>query len=207
VHGKQRYKCKACSSYFLLGEKVVYGVDTKRAAIGLYVDGSCIRAVARFFKVSHVTIQRWIRLLGGKVHVCLPKKVDKIEIDELYSFIGRKENRKWVWMAICRNTKRMLGFQIGGRGKKTLQKLYEKIKPMEVITYYTDKHAPYGCILPKDKHDSSKGGTNTIEGLNGSIRRYLARFNRRTVCYSKSERMLELSLNLLMEKFSIRYWR
>jgi len=66
--------------------------------------------------------------------------------------------------------------------------------------YYTDKYFVYKNVLPKEKHSTILGGTNTIEGINASIRRYLSRFHRRSICYNKSEYMLYLSMNLLMDK-------
>ncbi len=41
----------------------------------------------------------------------------------------------------------------------------------------------------------------SIEGYNSRIRHYLARFKRKTKCYSKSVQMIESSLNLLFAKW------
>ena len=48
----------------------------------------------------------------------------------------------------------------------------------------------------------SKAETFTVEGYNSRIRHYLARFRRKTKCYSKAEHMIEKSLNLLMLKLN-----
>ena len=37
-----------------------------------------------------------------------------------------------------------------------------------------------------------------VEGENTRLRHYLARLHRRTLCYSKSEEMLQLSIRLLL---------
>ena len=42
--------------------------------------------------------------------------------------------------------------------------------------------------------------TYTVEGMNSELRHYLARFHRKTKCYSKSPRMVILSLYLFMAK-------
>ena len=46
--------------------------------------------------------------------------------------------------------------------------------------------------------------TYTVEGMNSELRHYLARFHRKTKCYSKSPRMVILSIYLFMAKDSVR---
>ena len=53
-----------------------------------------------------------------------------------------------------------------------------------------------------EKHLQTKAETFTVEGYNSRIRHYLARFKREVKCYSKSELMIEISLNLLMLKLN-----
>ncbi len=52
-------------------------------------------------------------------------------------------------------------------------------------------------------HIANKSETCLIESINSLIRNYLARFNRKTKRYSKSEEMVEYSLYLLFDKI---YW-
>ena len=65
---------------------------------------------------------------------------------------------------------------------------------------YTDYLAAYESIIPGRQHVQGKTGTCTVEGLNGVIRHQLARFRRKTKCYSKSMEMLALSVNMLIMK-------
>jgi insertion element IS1 protein InsB len=46
----------------------------------------------------------------------------------------------------------------------------------------------------------SKAETFTVEGYNSLIRHFLARFRRKSKCYSKTKHMIEKSLKLLMLK-------
>lgn len=64
----------------------------------------------------------------------------------------------------------------------------------------TDYWKPYSEFIPKDKHIKSKSETFTVEGYNSLFRHYLARLRRKTKCYSKSIKMLEISIKLLMLK-------
>ncbi len=62
----------------------------------------------------------------------------------------------------------------------------------------SDSWKPYENIVPKEKHVQSKAETFTVEGYNSLFRHFLARMRRKSKCYSKSVKMLELSVLLLM---------
>ena len=125
-----------------------------------------------------------------------------VEMDEMWSFVKNKKKRCWIWLAICRFTKLVIGFVTGTRGKKTGKKLYDKIKDLDTKMYYTDYWKPYEKFLPKEKHIQSKKETYTVEGYNASFRDDLRRLTRKTRAYSKSQDMLNLSLNLYIAKYN-----
>ena len=62
----------------------------------------------------------------------------------------------------------------------------------------SDYWKAYNEIIPDDQLLQTKVETYTIESYNGQIRHFLARFRRRTKCYSKSVEMMTLSLMLFM---------
>jgi len=66
----------------------------------------------------------------------------------------------------------------------------------------TDYWKAYMEFIPKTKRVQSKAETYTIEGLNSLVRHFLARFKRKTKCYSKSLQMIEYSLHLLFAKLN-----
>ncbi len=66
----------------------------------------------------------------------------------------------------------------------------------------TDYWKPYNSILPSYKHTQSKAETFTVEGYNSLFRHFLARMRRKSKCYSKSLKMLEYSILLLMHKWN-----
>lgn len=205
VHGHQRYKCKNCQSYYLPAPHKTCDHLKQQAAVDLYLEGMSLRGIGRYLDVSHVTVIRWLRKLSIRLKPAIPLRVTHIEIDELYLYIGNKKKKRWLWLAVCRESRRILDFQLGGRGKATLQKLLYKIQPVECKKYYTDRHGPFKSVFPAHKHHSVPGNTNTIEGINSAVRHYLARFRRRSKCYSKSLVMVEASIRLLMYKFDRRY--
>jgi len=64
----------------------------------------------------------------------------------------------------------------------------------------TDYWKSYKEMIPIEQLVQSKAETYTVESYNGIIRHFLAIFRRKTKCYSKSEKMIEYSLILLMAK-------
>jgi insertion element IS1 protein InsB len=64
----------------------------------------------------------------------------------------------------------------------------------------TDYWKAYVGVIPKEKHTQSKAETFTIEGYNSLFRHFLARMRRKSKCYTKSLKMLEYSILLLMLK-------
>ena len=113
-----------------------------------------------------------------------------------------KKNYCWVWIAVDRHGKRFLFFVCGDRSTKTGIKLCNKLKSLKVNYFASDFWKSYRKFIPQEKHVQSKAETFTVEGYNSIIRHYLARFKRKTKCYSKAISMIEISLNLLIMKLN-----
>ena len=112
-----------------------------------------------------------------------------------------KKNKVWIWIALERAGGSILDFVTGSRKASTGRRLWEKIKSIPCHSFYaTDHYAAYKQFIDAHKHKTSKAQTTHIESYNANVRHYLARFRRRTKCYSKSERLVELSLYLLIYK-------
>jgi IS1 family transposase len=201
----QRYQCTTCK------RKLQYRYCIKRRnrekqlqAIELYLEGLGLRSIGRYLKVSHVSILNWIK--QAEIQPWLrPSKVKAIEIDEVYFYVGNKKKRRWLWLAVCRESRRILAHQIGKRDRPTVRKLMEKITTIQCLRYYTDAHLSYRGLFPKGTHRESKKYTYTVEGVNSALRHYLARFRRRSKCYSKSEEMTGKSISLFTARYPL--WR
>ena len=44
-------------------------------------------------------------------------------MDELWSFVGHKKRKVWLWLAVERARRRMVGWTLGSRGESSLRKL------------------------------------------------------------------------------------
>ena len=97
VRTKQRYKCKDCGLNFVDGDqRRGKNIDKQRMAIHLYLEGMGFRAIGRALNANNVTVLHWIRKAGERIQAYhdaqkSPKRVEIIELDELWDSIGRKK--------------------------------------------------------------------------------------------------------------------
>lgn len=112
----------------------------------------------------------------------------------------KKKKQCWVWIAYDRNRGQPIAFECGSREDATGKRLWEKIKSIDCKWYTSDHWNSYDNFLPPWRHGKGKSFTHVIESFNATVRHYLARFHRKTHCYSKYAEMVELSLWLLFNK-------
>src|SRR4029453_9481682 len=77
-----------------------------------------------------------------------------LECDELWSYVGKKRCQKWIWLAINRETREIVGMAIGSRAKATALKLWASLPPVyrQCAVCYTDFWDAYAAILPSRRH-------------------------------------------------------
>src|SRR5690554_6007360 len=100
--------------------------------------------------------------------------------------------------AVDRHGKKFINFVVGDRSAKTGTDPWDKIKGKGIGAVATDYWKAYGQFVPDGLHVQSKAETFTVEGYNSLFRHFLARLRRKSKCYSKSIKMLGLSILLLM---------
>src|SRR6266702_2454648 len=130
-----------------------------------------------------------------------------LELDELWSFVLKKANDSWIWIALCRKTRQVVAYAIGKRSKKTCQRLWEAIPS----TYrqghcFTDFWAAYKAVIPEEQHTAvgkETGETAHVERWNNTLRQRLARFVRMTLSFSKSLIMHEACLLLFLHRYNL----
>jgi insertion element IS1 protein InsB len=113
-----------------------------------------------------------------------------LECDELWSFVGSKRRQQWVWLALDRDTREIVGVAVGSRTKKTARKLWESLPPVyrQCAVAYTDFWEAYAAVLPSKRHRAvgkESGQTNHIERFNNTLRQRCSRFVRKTLSFSK----------------------
>jgi insertion element IS1 protein InsB len=118
------------------------------------------------------------------------------EVDEMYSYLGRKGNQCWLMYAISREQRQVVHFEVGGRTKDNAQKVINNLILRQARKVYTDKLAMYRSLVPHSLHSTKHRQTNHIERHNLNLRINCKRFARKSICYSKSIIMLEAVLKI-----------
>lgn len=92
--GAQRYKCKNCSFQFTRETSHGKPAKDKILALILYLSGLSMNMTAKIIGVSTQTVMRWIRLFYDKLanDTQPAPKIEEIEVDEMYSYLGKKKN-------------------------------------------------------------------------------------------------------------------
>jgi insertion element IS1 protein InsB len=138
----------------------------------------------------------------------LPVQLDDVlEADEMWSFVGQRTNKRWIWTVMCRRTRQIVACVIGDRSERTCRKLWEQIpKPYRSCQSFSDFWQAYQNIFPDDTHESvgkESGQTNHMERWYNRLRQSNARFVRKTLSYSKSDTMHELVTRLFIVRYNL----
>ena len=134
------------------------------------------------------------------------KHSDVLELDEMWSFVARRRNKRWVWLAQCRRTRQIVAFAIGDRSEQTCRLLWQRVpKRYKRCLLYSDFWDAYQKVLPDEQHEATgKGAGQTchIERFNNILRQRLGRFVRKTLSFSKCDVMHELCLKLFLHEYN-----
>jgi len=187
--GKQNFLCKDCRKQF----QHEYLNKGENPAIQKYVKdsllhGGGIRDNAAVFDVSRQTVLNIIEKEGKGFDIKpLKRHYSKVQIDEMYSFVGSKNKKVWIFYVYAPETKEILAYTMGKRTAKQVSYLLLKIKVLDIKidAYQTDAFEGFKSIFRRHTHMIGKEYTKHIEGRNNCVRAHLARFQRRTTKFSK----------------------
>ena len=64
--------------------------------------------------------------------------IEESELDEMWSFVGKKTNPRWLWHAIDRSTGQVLAYVFGRRKDEVFLQLKRLLEPFGIKRFYTD---------------------------------------------------------------------
>ncbi len=114
-----------------------------------------------------------------------------IQLDEMWTFVGNKENKQWLWLALNPINRQIIAFHIGGRSAKDAQLFYEKIPALFKgnTGFFSDYWQAYVKVFENEHHfgvGKESGLTAYIERFNGTLRQRVSRLVRKALSFSKS---------------------
>ena len=123
------------------------------------------------------------------------------ELEEMWSYVARKSNPRWLWHAIDPHTGKVLAYVFGRRQDDVFLKLKALLEPFGITKFYTDGWGAYERHLDAEKHQVGKENTQKIESKHINLRTRIKRLVRRTICFSKTEQMHDLVIGLFINRY------
>lgn len=129
------------------------------------------------------------------------RRCDEAEMDEMWSFVRDKSNQRWLWHAIDHRTGEVLAYVLGKRKDNVFKQLKALLEPFGINHYYTDDWGAYERHLDEKKHHVGKRNTQKIERKHLTLRTRIKRLARKTICFSKLERMHDIVIGLFINRY------
>jgi insertion element IS1 protein InsB len=201
-HGKQNHQCKACERQFSATADDRLIADEQRKRIEqLLCERISLRGICRAVGVSLTWLLHFMvecfTACPDDLHVEFPTRPTAVvlsrleaEADEMWSFVQKKANKQWIWIAMDAKTRQIIAFHVGDRSGESGKALWANI-PMvyrEQATFHTDQYEVYKGVIPAEQHRAitkKARKTNHIERFNNTLRQRVSRLVRETLSFSK----------------------
>lgn len=152
----------------------------------LHLERVSQRGIARLTGMSRSTIIKRQKKTFPPIAQRLTPTPERpiLEMDERWSFVGDKGPQVWVWMALERPTRKVVGRAFGDRSADTCRALWQSLPAddRQRAIIYTDQWTAYPAVLPSKRHrplPKDTGETNHIERLNNTLRQCCANLVRK----------------------------
>jgi insertion element IS1 protein InsB len=108
----------------------------------------------------------------------------------MWSFVGKRANKQWIWIAMDAKTRQVIAFHVGDRSRESAKELWANIPVAyrEQARFHTDQYEAYTGVIPAARHQAitkQARKTNHIERFNNTLRQRLSRLVRETLSFSK----------------------
>ena len=196
-YGKQNHKCKRCKRQFV-APKAEKKLELKETVKKLLLERISLRGICRVVGKSlgwlMYFLQKLFEELPRKLPIELPDEAEvdllRLEADEMWSFVGEKNNKEWIWLAMERKSRQIVGYWIGPRDEEGALGLWFSIPEniREKAHFFTDNWDAYACLIEKEHLTQGKkeGNTNHQERFNNTLRQRCSRLVRKGLSFSKN---------------------
>src|ERR671939_433196 len=164
--GKQNHHCHDCGRQFgQCCEQYLISEDKRGLIERLLVERISLRGICRAVGVTLKWLLGFLvqcfEALPDHLHVqpvscqhdVLIQRLE-VEADELASFVQKKANKQWVWIAMDIKTRQIIAFHVGDRSHTSAEHLWAKIPHAyrQHATFYTDHYVVYEKVSPAAQH-------------------------------------------------------
>jgi insertion element IS1 protein InsB len=145
--------------------------------------------------------RRLLALVTSDEVTVVIRLAEEAEVDEMWSFVGKKREPRWLWHAIDHHGGQVLAYVFGRRKDEVFLKLKALLEPFGITRYYTDSWGAYTRHLDADAHRPGKRNTQQIERKHLTLRTRIKRLVRKTICFSKSIRIHDIVIGLFVNRY------
>jgi insertion element IS1 protein InsB len=133
-YGKQNYQCLRCRRQFVVREPTV-SPDKQELIKSLLLERVSLRGICLVLGVSLA----WLINFVEQLYLSNPKDLNFVEpvaagieifcleADELWSFVEKRTNKRWVWLVLERRTRQIIALHIGDRSQASAHALWAKV--------------------------------------------------------------------------------
>lgn len=125
----------------------------------------------------------------------------EVEVDEMWSFVGSKKQQRWLWHAIDHGTGKTLAYVLSNHQDSAFLALKTLLEPFGIVQFYTDGWGAYERHLDPTFQTVGKTNTQTIERKHLTLRTWIKRLARKTICFSKSIWMHDIVIGLFINRY------
>jgi insertion element IS1 protein InsB len=118
----------------------------------------------------------------------------------MWSFVGSKQHQRWLWHAIDHQTGKILAYVLATDEESALKQLQQLLAPFSIQHFYTDRWGAYLRLLDEQHHTVGKANTQRIERKHLTLRTCIKRLARKTICFSKTEKMHDTVIGLFINR-------
>jgi len=121
-----------------------------------------------------------------EVEICRAEELDHrrgltSELDETWSYVGKKAEPRWLWHAIDHHSGTVLASVFGRRKDEVFLQWQELVAPWHIPRFSTDGWGACARHLEPTQHTIGKAYTQKIESKHINLRTRIKRLVRRTI--------------------------
>ena len=119
----------------------------------------------------------------------------------MWSYVGSKDDPRWLWHAIDHESGKVLAYVFGDHKDAVFLQLKALLEPFGITRFYTDDWGAYERHLSSEEHVIGKQNTQKIERKHLTLRTRIKRLVRKTICFSKLDKMHDIVIGLFINRY------
>ena len=130
-----------------------------------------------------------------------------LELDAIWSSVGSKVQRVWIWRALERNTRKIVGIAVGDRSETAWERLWDSLPAdyRKRAVCSSDNLASYAAVFPRKRYFSvgkETGETAHIARCNTTLRQRCANLVRKTLSFSTNLLLYQIRIRIFIDHYN-----